>query len=104
MIAATTFDYVRALLVPAGLGALCVIALVSHPGRRARWLVPLMLASVVFDVVRRPHVLGLSVLGIMAAVVATVACLKDRKHLAVAGTLICSASISVSLLIGLSAR
>jgi hypothetical protein len=103
MIAATTFDYVRALLVPAGLGTLYVIALVSHPGR-ARWLVPLMLASVVLDVVRRPHVLGLSVLGIMAAVVATVACLKDSKHLAVAGTLICSASISVSLLIGLSAR
>jgi hypothetical protein len=48
-----TLDYARAVLSPAGLATLCVIALVRSP-RRARWLVPLILCGVLLDVVNHP--------------------------------------------------
>jgi hypothetical protein len=97
------FDYVRAVLSPAGLAALCVMALDDGP-RRARWLVALILTLVSLDLVNHPHFLPLGLLGLTAAAVATAAAFAARKHLAVAGTLVCCASISASLLIGLSAR
>lgn len=99
--ATPTFDYVRALASPAGLTALCVVALLKS-ARRARWLVPLLLTFVLLDVVNHPHVPALTVLGLVAAVMAAFASLVGRKRLAIAGILICGPSMSASLVMGLS--
>lgn len=98
-----TFEYVYAVLSPAGFAAMCISAALRSP-RHAGWFVPLALTLVLLDVVDSPQVPALTALGLVAALVATISSLAGRKRLAIAAVLICCTSASASSLIGLSDR
>jgi hypothetical protein len=97
---AATFGHVYAVLSPAGLAGICITALLGS-SERARWLVPLVLVAVVLNVVNHPHVSSLTAVAVAAGAVASATTLCRRNRIAIVGTLVCCASMSASLLIGL---
>lgn len=96
-----TFAYLRALLVPGLIALVCSQALAGTT-KRHRWLLPLLLGLAIVDIVTHPHVPPLSALSITAAVIATLASLRDRKATAMAAAVVACLAISASLLLGLA--
>jgi hypothetical protein len=95
---APTFDEVYAVLSPIGFGAICVSSLLNG-AKPARWVVPCSLVLVMATTALRAHVASLTALGIAAGVLAILTSLRGRRYPAIAGVLLCCASISASLFI-----
>jgi hypothetical protein len=93
---ARSFDYVYALLSPLGMAVLCTRLLLGQ-SKQSRWFVPLALIAVMLTVWRRPHVLAVSVVGLVAGAVAIVTSFRGLKYPTLVSALICCAAIAISM-------
>jgi hypothetical protein len=93
---AHAFDYVYALLHPAGFAAMAIMAL-RRNAKSAPWLVVLLLVVCLLDVAQGPHTPGLSAFSIAAGAIAVGATILRRNRLAQVGVVLCAASLAASL-------